>query len=164
MIIDIIDPTAEEYQNLSSLQFSMIRAAQAEKNRILLRAEEEKSKLFLKLLSNHVARSTTLDEQSAAIDEAANAEVDIVREDLMHQLAYEALYEDGNEAGVYRYPENPNYNLAYPQRFLIVRDYYMHVTTNPKARLEAYSMDTLARSYLGEYYQTLYDLLATYVT
>ncbi len=162
MVIDIIDPDAPEYQNLSNLQLAMIRAAQAEKNDILAKAAEEKEKLFLKLLKNNMARSSVYENASADIDAEAERKVDVVREDLLHRLAYENLYGDGNENGVYRYPENPNYNLDYPQRFLVVRDYYMRVTTNPQARLEAYGMDSLARSYLGEFYQTLYELLASY--
>ncbi len=160
MVIDIIDPDAPEYQNLTDLQYAMIRAAQTEKNDILASAEEEKQKNFLRFLKNNMARSTALADLSAEIDAAAERKVDVVREDLLHRLAYENLYGDDN--GTYRYPENPNYNLNFSQRFLVVRDYYMHVTTNPQARLEAYSMDTLARSYLGDYYQTLYDLLSTY--
>ena len=39
----------------------------------------------------------------------------------------------------------------------------MEITSDAEARLEAYAMDTLARSYLGEYYATLYDLLASYI-
>lgn len=85
-----------------------------------------------------------------------------VREDLIHQLAYESLGSEGNDKGPYRYPENPNYNLTYSQRFLVVRAYYMGVTSDADARLQAFAMDSLARSYLGEYYQTLYDLLASY--
>ncbi len=162
MVIDIIDPDAPEYQNLTNLQLAMIRAAQTEKNAILARAEEKKQTIFLKLLKNNMARSTALKNRESEIDEEAERDVDVVREDLLHRLAYESLYGDENENGQYRYPENPNYNLDYPQRFLIVRDYYMHVTTNPQARLEAYGMDALARAYLGEFYQTLYDLLASY--
>lgn len=162
MVIDIIDSDAPEYQNLTELQLAMIRAAQTEKNAILADAAEEKEKVFLKLLKNNMARSSVLKDRSAAIDDDADRKVEIVREDLLHRLAYESLYGDENENGKYRYPENPNYNLDYPQRFLVVRDYYMHVTTNPRARLEAYGMDSLARTYLGEYYQTLYDLLASY--
>lgn len=85
-----------------------------------------------------------------------------MREDLNHQLAYESIGSEGNENGPYRYPENPNYSLSNSQRFLVVRQYYMGVTTNAEARLQAYAMDTLARSYLGEFYQTLYELLASY--
>ena len=84
------------------------------------------------------------------------------KEDLLYQLAYEALGSEGDENGPYRYPENPNYNLSPSQRFLVVRNYYMQATDDPDARLQAYAMDTLARQYLGEYYTTLYDLLASY--
>ncbi len=162
MVIDIIDPNAPEYQNLTELQLAMIRAAQTEKNSITAAAEAEKEKIFLKLLKNNMARSSVLQNRYSAIDAETAGKVDVVREDLLHRLAYESLYGDGNDNGEYRYPENPNYHLDYPQRFLIVRDYYMHVTTNPQARLQAYGMDSLARTYLGEYYQTLYDLLASY--
>ncbi len=162
MVIDIIDPNAPEYQNLTNLQLAMIRAAQTEKDQILASAEEEKEKVFLKLLKNNMARSSVYRNRCDEIDVEAAGKVDVVREDLLHRLAYESLYGDENENGKYRYPENPNYNLDYPQRFLVVRDYYMHVTANAQARLDAYSMDSLARSYLGEFYQTLYDLLASY--
>ena len=50
MVIDIIDPNAPEYQNLTELQLAMIRAAQTEKNSITAAAEAEKEKIFLKLL------------------------------------------------------------------------------------------------------------------
>ena len=162
MVIDIIDPGAPEYQDLTELQLAMIRAAQTEKNAIVAKAASEKEKLFLKMLKNNMARSSVLQNEYAAIDDDAERQVEVVREDLLHRLAYENLYGDANENGEYRYPENPNYHLDYPQRFLVVRDYYMHVTTDPQARLNAYSMDSLARTYLGEFYQTLYDLLASY--
>ena len=92
----------------------------------------------------------------------AEAQIEVVKEDLLYQLAYEALGSEGDENGPYRYPENPNYNLSPSQRFLVVRNYYMQATDDPDARLQAYAMDTLARQYLGEYYTTLYDLLASY--
>ena len=162
MVIDIIDLDDPQFGDLSSLQMSMVREAQTKKNEILSQAEEDKGKRFRALLTNNTARSSMLRDLCAQIDAEAERQVEVVREDLLYQLAYEEHFSGGNEAGPYRYPENPNYNLAYPQRFLVVRDYYMHVTTNPEARLEAFGMDTLARSYLGEYYQTLYDLLRSY--
>lgn len=162
MVIDIIDPNAPEYQNLSQLQLAMIYAAQTEKNQILDTFAQKKQDVFLKLLKNNVARSSALANVCADYDAEAARRVDVVREDLLHRLAYESLYGDANENGTYRYPENPNYNLDYPQRFLVVRDYYMHVTTDSHTRLKAYEMDSLARSYLGEFYMTLHDLLASY--
>lgn len=161
-MIDIIDLTDEKYQNLSAVQLAMARAAQSKKDKILKDAEEEKGEYFRMMLSNNAVRSTALRDKRAEIDSQAEQEIETVRSDLLYQLAYEGIGQEGNEYGPYRYPENPNYNLAYSQRFLAVRNYYMSATNDADARLQAYAMDTLARSYLGEYYQTLYELLASY--
>lgn len=163
MVIDILDLDSEEFQNLTSVQLAMIRAAQAKKDKIIASADKKKQAFFKKLLTDNVARSSMREDYATQVDEDAEAEIAVVREDLLYQLAYEGAFSDGNEFGPYSYPENPNYSLAAPQRFLAVRDYYMRVEKDPEARLRAYSMDTLAKSYLGEYYQTLYDLLAAYV-
>lgn len=162
MTIDIVDLTDPNYSDLSPVQLAMVRAAQAKKDKILAEAEEEKERYFYMMLANNVVRSSALEAKKKAIDNEAAAEIERVKSDLDYQLAYEALASEGNENGPYRYPENPNYNLSYSQRFLVVRQYYMEVTSDPDARLQAYSMDTLAREYLGEYYQTLYELLASY--
>ncbi len=162
MTIDIIDLTDPEYSDLSPVQLSMVRVAQGKKNDILADAEEEKTRLQDQLIVNNFARSSIFPYAEARVDAEASAQVDAVREDLLYQLAYEALGSEGNEQGPYRYPENPNYNLSASQRFLVVRNYYMQATDDPEARLQAYAMDTLARQYLGEFYATLYDLLASY--
>lgn len=162
MTIDIIDLTDPEYSDLSPVQLSMVRVAQGKKNDILADAGEEKTRLQDQLIVNNFARSSIFTYAEARVDAEASAQVDAVREDLLYQLAYEALGSEGNEQGPYRYPENPNYNLSASQRFLVVRNYYMQATDDPEARLQAYAMDTLARQYLGEFYATLYDLLASY--
>ncbi len=162
MDIDIIDLTDPDYADLSAVQLAMVRAAQAKKNDILAEAEAEKGEIFRLLLSNNVSRSTIRSEREEEIDERAAADIEVVRSDLLYQLAYEGIASEGNEYGPYRYPDNPNYGLAYPQRFLVVRNYYMEATDDPDARLQAFAMDTLAREYLGEFYQTLYELLASY--
>ncbi|MGN1077387.1 MAG: hypothetical protein ACI4ST_02630 [Candidatus Gallimonas sp.] len=161
-MIDIVDLTDPNYSDLSPVQLAMVRAAQAKKDKILAETEEEKERYFYLMLANNVARSSALEAKKKALDKEAEAEIERVKADLNYQLAYESLATEGNENGPYRYPENPNYNLSYSQRFLVVRQYYMEATTDPDARLQAYSMDTLAREYLGEYYQTLYELLASY--
>lgn len=163
MDVDIIDLKDEAYADLTTVQLAMVYTAQAKKNSILAQAKAKKKKLLKTLLTNNVARSSVRRDYDRQADAEAQLEIDVIREDLLYRLAYESKYSDGNEAGPYRYPENPNYNLTPAQRFLVVRDYYMHVTTNPQARLQAYGIDALAVSYLGEYYQTLYDLLASYV-
>ena len=163
MIIDIIDLSDEQFSDLNAVQMAMVRAAQTEKNEILAAAAKEKGDLMKELLTNGTARSTYFEARSEAIDEEAEAKVEVVKDDLLYQIAYDLDAGDGNEHGPYRYPENPNYNLSASQRFLVVRTYYMEITSDAEARLEAYAMDTLARTYLGEYYATLYDLLASYI-
>ncbi len=163
MIIDIIDLSDEQFEDLNAVQMAMVRAAQTEKNEILAEAEREKGEIFKELLTNGTARSTYFDERAEAIDDEAEEKVEAVKDDLLYQIAYDLDAGDGNEDGPYRYPENPNYNLSASQRFLVVRSYYMEATDDAEARLEAYAMDSLARTYLGEYYATLYDLLASYI-
>ena len=163
MNIDIIDLTDPQYRNLSAVQLAMVRIAQAKKDKILAKKAQDIIVIEQQFSINHTARTTALSFYKKEITDIADAEVAIVREDLLYQLAYEALGTEGNEKGPYRYPENPNYTLSYSQRFLVVRQYYMEITNDAAARLEAYRMDTLARSYLGEFYLTLYDLFASYV-
>ena len=162
MTIDIVDLSSPEYSDLSPVQLAMVRAAQAKKDKIVAEAEKNKNELKYFMLSNNVARSTALRDAIAEIEAQKKKDIDAVLSDLKYQLAYEAIGSEGNENGPYRYPQNPNYNLSYSERFLVVRQYYMDVTSNPEARLKAYAGDTLARSYLGEFYQTLYDLLLSY--
>lgn len=162
MTIDIVDLTDPEYSDLNAVQVAMVREAQQKKNEILERAEQQKEEYLSMLIAGDMARNTFYELTKARIDAEAQDEIAAVKDDLDYQLAYEALGSEGDENGPYRYPENPNYNLVPSQRFLVVRNYYMQSTDDPDARLAAYAADTLARSYLGEFYTTLYDLLAAY--
>ncbi len=162
MVIDIIDLSDENYKNLSAVQLAMVRAAQAKKDKLLSEADELCGELFRMALSNNALRSTALRDRLAKERADAQRQVEAVRADLLYQIAYEGIGSEGNEQGPYRYPENPNYNLSYSQRFLVVRNYYMQATDDPNARLQAFAMDTLAKEYLGEFYRTLYELLASY--
>ncbi|MCI9010324.1 MAG: hypothetical protein HFE27_03990 [Clostridia bacterium] len=162
MTIDIIDLTDPQYSQLNAVQLSMVRAAQGKKDKILAGAQTEKDQLFRKMAANGIARSSAYSYAVQEIDEKAQSDVDVIKQDLLYQIAYENWQWEGNESGPYRYPQNPNYNLTPSQRFLEVRTYYMSVTSDPDARLRAFEGDTLAKSYLGEFYVTLYDLLASY--
>ena len=117
MTIDIIDITLPEYADLSAVQLSMVRSAQAKKDKLTAEAAERKTQIFYLALGNNTARSSALKCEREEIDEKLNKDVTAVREDLIHQLAYESLGSEGNDKGPYRYPENPNYNLTYSQRF-----------------------------------------------
>ena len=162
MTIDIVDLTDEKYADLNAVQMAMVRAAQVKKNEIVAEADEEKASIQRQLVANNFARSYVQVMANARINTAQYKAIEALKEDLDYQLAYESLGSEGNEQGPYRYPENPNYNLTPSQRFLVVREYYMSVTDDPDARLKAYTVDSLARTYLGKYSATLYDLLASY--
>ncbi len=163
MEIDIIDLNDPAYSDLSEVQLSMVRAAQTKKNTIVSETNAEKKKMFYFMLSNNTARSNIRLCEEERLDALSEEKIAAVREDLIQQLHFESIATEGNDAGPYRYPENPNYALSASQRFLVVRNYYMNVTSDAATRLQMYAMDTLARAYLGEYYQTLYELLAEYV-
>ncbi len=162
MEIDIIDLTDEKYQDLSAVQLALVREAQAKKDEIVYDAEQEKAELFRLMLSNLAVRSSVIVDKQLEIDARAEEEVELVRGTLLYQLSYEGIGATGNEYGPYRYPENPDYTLTYSQRFIVVRNYYMAAVEEPNARLQAFAIDFLAREYLGEFYQTLYDLFLSY--
>lgn len=163
MEIDIVDLTSPEYSELNSVQLAMVRAAQSQKNKTVESADREKAALVRRLVDNGTVRSTLYYAELERIGAERDAAVALIKSDLDYQLAYERLQSTGNDAGVYAYPSNPNYYLPYSERFLVVRNYYMQKESNAAARLAAFGADSLAREYLGEYYQTLYDLLASYV-
>lgn len=163
MTIDIVDLTDPAYQGLNATQLSSVREAQAKKNELTRKYRESVKSLFYHFVGNNTAHSSALDRELQALGERLTEEVDALREELLEEISREIIDPDGNEYGPYSYPENPNYSLNYSQRFLVVRSYYMKAESNAYARLEAYKIDSLARTYLGDYYQTLYDLLASYV-
>lgn len=159
-MIDIIDLTQDPYRNLTATQMAIVREAQAQKDKIVATASEKKQKNFFNFLKHNIARNSILSAQELAIDEDAAREIAIVKEDLRYRLAYSS--DQSEEGETYAYPDNPNYNLSPAQRFTVVRNYYMTKTTNPTQRLAFYEEDSLAQSYLGEYYATLYELLSSY--
>lgn len=162
MQIDIIDLTDPCYSELSPVQLALVRAAQGKKNKLVAAAEARKQKFKNKLTSNHFSHSLVYTLQQKVFDDELENGVDVIREDLLYELAYKTTGSEGNELGPYSYPGNPDYSLTASQRFIVVRQYYMDLTSDPAARLAAYAGDSLARAYLGQFYQTLYDLLLSY--
>lgn len=161
MKIDIIDLTDPKYSGLKPKQLMAVREAQGKKNEILAKAKKTADELFYLLMDHHFERSSTYDNYVAQINAEAENDVENLRDDLILRLAYETPGLDGNEYGPYSYPENPDYSLSEAERFRVVCDYYMEIK-EPKMRLQIFALDTLAQTYLGQYYQTLYDLLASY--
>lgn len=175
MEIDIIDLTDPEYSDLSPEGLELVHKAQRKKNEILKKVDEDIEEMFESLIDRHFERTTEFRQYKLFLNKKAEEEIEILKEDLVFDLAYKVKPSDsgseeggggsegGGESGdTYRYPDNPDYSLGYSDRYQVVRKYYMNATSDPNVRLRAYSNDTLAKEYLGEFYQTLYDLLASY--
>ena len=104
MTIDIIDLSDPQYADLSPVQLAMVRAAQAKKDAVTAQAATSRENLFYHLLGNDNLRASVRTREEGAIDQAAETEIAVIREDLLYQLAYEALGSEGNELGPYRRP------------------------------------------------------------
>lgn len=162
MDIDVIDLTLPQYKDMNAIQLAMVKDAQVRKNAEMARAAEEKEKLFRKLLGNNTAQSSMYDAECERINTDRDYNVTVIVEELKYSLAYNDLMQGGNDQGPYSYPANPNYFLTPPDRFLVVRTYYMTNYVDAAMRYQVYQKDALAQHYLGEYYKTLWDILAKY--
>ena len=162
MEIDIIDLTDPTYAGMTPEMLEMVRKAQKKKNALVAEAYAAKKSLFWKMLKNNVVYSVSREYEEKAIDKRTEKEIAVVKGELDEALSKAGLAFEGNEYGPFRYPDNPNYNLTESQRFLVVRQYYMDLTSDPKARFQIFQEDEFARTYLGNFYRTLYDLLASY--
>lgn len=163
MKIDIIDIDDDTYQQLTSLQLSLIVEAQAKKDDILAKAQTNKQKQFQIFVTNNVARSSLVQDYNAELDTKAERQIQAIREQLLYDIALKNRFQDGNEFGKYSYPANPNPNLTESERFLVVREYYMQIS-NAQKRFEEFQQDEFAVTYLGKFYRTLYELLKSYVS
>lgn len=161
MQIDIIDLTQIEFKDLSKEQFSLVVEAQLKKNGILDELAAEKRKLYYRCLERNTVRSNVRTYEEARLDAAAEKEIGDLRDKLIQDiyLIAEGVETEGSTE-TYSYPDNPNYGLPMSQRYLVVRTYYLNKESDPAARLQMYTMDTVAKAYLGDYYETLYEYFA----
>ena len=79
MIIDIVDLTDPEYSDLNAVQVAMVREAQQKKNKILARAEEEKTEYLSLLVAGDMARNSFYALTKARVDADAQAEIAAVK-------------------------------------------------------------------------------------
>lgn len=161
MQIDIIDLTQLEFKDLSKEQFSLVVEAQLKKNAVERELAAEKRELYYRCLERNTERSSVRIYEEARLDAAAEKEIGELRDKLIQDIYFiaEGVEVEGSTEN-YSYPDNPNYGLPLSQRYLVVRTYYLNKESDAAARLKMYEMDTVAKTYLGEYYETLYEYLA----
>lgn len=160
MEIDIIDLSLPEYQDLTREQREMVRLAQIEKEALLAADEAEKRKLFYQLLERRTARGTLQRFEAERIGKETEEKIEELRQNLIQQMYLIAENTDEEGKDNYRYPNKLNMELPPSQRLMVVENYYLNKESDPATRLAIYTMDTVAKSYLGDLYETLYEILA----
>mgnify|MGYP003300003350 CR=1 FL=1 len=159
MKIDIISYTDEQFAALTETQLQEIREVQAEKDQLFAALNKKKEKEYYRILESGTLRSMLYEQACARLDEEYEAEVERLRSGLVFYLQYSSRGDDSSADSA---PYIVNYALSYEQRYVIVRDYYMSAYSNPTERFEAFRVDPIAGSYLGEYYATLSSYLRAY--
>ena len=150
MTIDVINYTEEQFAKLNSEQLLEVRKVQTAKNRLLRRLEEEKLKEKYRLVKAGIFRSQIWNQLCARLQDAYDAEVEMLREGLLFYLQYSGQHQSGVGYTV-------DYSLSVVDRTVLVKEYYIRTYDDPNERFEAFKKDPIAPSYLCEAYSSLYQ-------
>ena len=152
MEINIIDFTSEQFSKLSNDQLSDVKTAQLKKNRLERELEVKKRELQSKMLRNGTIRSDVYKQLIKELTLRYEMEIESVRDGLLFYLQYSA--KPSSSA-----PYTVDYTLSMDDRLDIVWGYYNDTYTDAVEKYEAFAADTVAPSYLGEFYAPLKDNL-----
>lgn len=160
MQFDIISLTEEELNKLTVAQMKLLRAAQQRKDELERNAQKEWEKFREKVLGEGMKNSTLLDDMKAALDEEVSYKCSVLADNLIYDMSV-----SGKSGGTVSGPDYSagylvDYSLSYNERYIIVRDYYLAIKDRTE-RMKKYAADEVAKKYLGSYYETLYNVLAT---
>ena len=162
MQFDIIDMSEEELKSLSVAQMKLLRAAQRNKDALVHNAEKQLEEFRLKVLASGMKNSTLLEDMRKTVYNEVDYKCAILADDLIYNLSLsKSGSNSGSGGGSYETGYLVDYSLSYNERYVIVRDYYLQFK-NVEERMAKYSADEVAKKYLGTYYGTLYNVLATY--
>ncbi len=172
MTFDIIDFSEAELIALSTVQMRLLRTAQKEKDQLTEQLARDKQTFYNILIADGMLNSSLYEAKCDELDEEYDRQVSVLKDDLVYNLSLNVPTADdddpsGGDPGSGS-DDDPavgyivDYSLSYLDRYQIVRNYYMSIS-DPAERLAVYSADTIAVSYLGQYYNTLYNVLAQYI-
>lgn len=174
MTFDIIDFTEAELVALSTVQMRLLRTAQKNKNELEEQLSRDKQTFFNILVADGMLNSNLYEAKCEELDGEYERQLAILKDDLVYNMSLNVPTADDDEAGGSGSGSGSgsggdpavgyivDYSLSYLDRYQIVRNYYMSIS-DPAERLAVYAADTIAVSYLGQYYNTLYNVLAQYV-
>lgn len=163
MEFNIISLSDDELEALTTVQQKLVRTAQKSKNKLEHEMEQELREFKMLLLADNMYNSSLYAAKQAELQAEVDYEVAILYEQLIFNMALNEPTTDdetGNEGGDESAGYIVDYELSYLERYIIVRDYYLAIEDSSE-RMALYAADTTAQSYLGSYYSTLYDYLAT---
>ena len=152
MTIDIISYTDEQYAQLSEEQILEVQSAQLKKERLKARLEEDIVAQKNELLSQGVFRSDIFALCKDKLQKKYDLEVENLRDSLLFYLRF-AAKAPTSEVGYL-----VDYSLPVPERYIVVRDYYVGKYSDADERFAAFRNDKVAPVYLNETYSTLYAL------
>lgn len=159
MLFDIIDISDEELIKLSVAKMKLLRTAQQKKDALIHNAEKELAQYKEKLLTAGMKDSTLYDDKKAELDAEVEYQCAILADNLVYDMSVSSSGGSGEE-NIDDYYYTVDYSLSYNERYIIVRDYYLSIKDKTE-RMARYSADEVAKKYLGSYYGTLYNVLAT---
>lgn len=163
MTYDIIEITEEEAENLETVRLKLLRTAQQKKNELYHRLENELAEQRRLSYSNGMENSTLYEQAAAELRAEYDYQVAILKEQLLFNMSLGEPTNDGETGG----GDNDNsaylvdYELSYLERYVHVRDYYLTIE-DPNERLALLAADKVAYKYLGSYYNTLFNYLASF--
>ena len=165
MLFDIIDIPEEEFAKLNVKQMKLLRAAQRNKDELVRKAQSEVEQFRLKILSAGMKRSSLLEDKKKEIDSEVNYRCAVLADDLIYNMSVCKTTTNGGSSGGGGSDSETgylvDYSLSYSERYVIVRNYYLAIK-DVDVRMKKYAADEVAKKYLGSYYGTLYNVLATY--
>lgn len=165
MTFDIIDVTEDEVKQFETVRLKLLRTAQQKKDELYhkLQASLEEQKRLI--YSNGMASSTLYAQISAELTAEYNYQVEIIREQLLFNLSLGEPTNGGETggSGMDNTGYLVDYELSYTERYIQVRDYYLTIE-NPNERIALLREDEVARTYLGTYYNTLFNYLIQFTT
>ncbi len=164
MQFDIIPVTGTEVGKLSTAQLRLLRDAQNKKNELLIKAERELKAFSLSVMGAGMAYSSLIESKRRELDEEVWRKCAVIADDLLFDISAIGQSSEGGGGSGGDAPQTEyrvDYSLSYSERYVIVRDYYLRIK-DVSERMTKYASDEVAKKYLGTYYKTLYNVLATY--
>ena len=166
MTFDIVDFTEEELFALSTVQMRLLRTAQQNKDELTALLAADKRSLYAKLAEAGMLNSNIYADKCDELDDEYERQVAVLKDNLIYNMSLNVPGDGDDDAGDTGDGSDASYivdyTLSYLDRYQIVRNYYMSIE-DPAERLALYGADTVAQSYLGHYYNTLYNVFSQYI-